>query len=294
LNDADHPIDAWVRLPPTEIVATVARSAVPQIPFAALRGSLVAEYDDDGALVDWTVTASALEDPEAVATYWAWRRRWQPSWPIGPISNLAGLVRVADEIGHPLGPAVAELLDRLITAEGEPFDWTLDDDEADGVLAQLDELRAALADTIEAGPGAGIVDDTPGPGRSIGLARTWVPDDVELVLAATSTLAVVVRPGDGLVVLHEGPRFRSFPWVSEVDLAADPVVVTDDEGHRLELDPEQARPLAWLVPRALRWHVRTIPLVTVWTALLMGLPEAIAAARAAGCEITFTGQVAVR
>lgn len=161
------------------------------------------------------------------------------------------------------------------------------------VLPQLEALRDALRDTIEAGPGAGIVDDTPGAGRGVGLSRTWVPDDIELVLAATSTTAVIVRPGDGLVVLYDGPQFRSFTWVVDVDLLGNQVVVTNDEGVQLQLAPEIARPLAWLVPRALRWHVRTVPLVTVWTPLLTGLPDAIHAARHAHTDIRFSAQLAV-
>ncbi len=290
-GDTEHPTPAWALFPPAEIVATVGLAPVPQIPFASLRGSLVASYDADGVLVDWSVAASALDDPELVAEYWRWRRRWQSSWSVGPISNLAALLRTVDEIEHDLGPQLAQLLRQLIAAQGEVVDWPVDD--APGLLHQIDALRDALRDTIEAGPGAGIVDDTPGPGRSVGLSRTWAPDDIELVLSATSTTAVIVRPGDGLVVLYDGPQFRSLTWVVEVDLLGDQVVVTNDEGDRLELTPELARPLAWLVPRSLRWHVQTVPLVAVWTPLLTGLPDAIRAAELVHADIRFSAQLAV-
>ena len=161
-------------------------------------------------------------------------------------------------------------------------------DVAQPLLDQLGALRLALVDTIEAGPGAGIVDDTPGPRKQLGLSRTWVPDDVEMVLAATSSTAVVVRPGDGLVLLHDGPEFRTLPWLTEVDLLSDPAVACDDVGTCVELPADAARPLAWIVPRSVRWHVRTIPLVTVWTPLFTGLPEALAAAAAGGREVRFT------
>lgn len=291
-RDALRPVDGsadWVVLPPAEILAVVDLAAVPEIPFAALRSSLVPVRDDDGRLTDWTMLASAMEDPEAMATYWQWRRRWRTSWPIGPVPNITALVRVAAEIGHRVGPRLGDLLGALQGVEREDVHWSCE--HADDLLLELDTLRLALVDTIEAGPGAGIVDETPGPTRVTGLARTWVPDDVEQVLAATGTTAIVVRPWEGLVLMHDGPHFRAFPNVVHVDLLDDPAVVTDDEGRRLELSPDEARPLGWLVPRALRWHVRTIPLVTVWTALFVGLPEAVTAARTVGRHVQFTTEL---
>lgn len=293
-RDPRQPIDGssdWVVLPPAEVLAVVDLAAVPQIPFAALRGSLVPVRDDDGRLVDWTLLASALTDPEAMATYWQWRRRWRSSWPVGSVANLVALVRIAAEIGHGLGTQLGGLLDALAAVEADDVVWPLED--ADALLVELDALRLALIDTIEAGPGAGLVDETPGPGRVTGLARTWVPDDVELVLAATGSTAVVVRPWEGLVVLHGGPHYRAFPGVVHADLVPDPAIVTNDVGERLELTSDDARPLAWLVPRSLRWHVRTTPLVTVWTSLFVGLPDAVAAARATGSELRFTTELPV-
>lgn len=276
-------------LPPAEVLAVVDVAAVPEIPFAALRGSLVAVRDDDGRLVDWQLIASALADPEAMATYWQWRRRWRTSWPIGSVANVVALVRIAAEIGHGLGPHLGGLLAALATVEDDEVCWPLD--EADALLGELDALRLALIDTVEAGPGAGLVDETPGPGRVAGLARTWVPDDIELVLAATGSTAVVVRPWDGLVVLHGGPHYRSFPGVVHADLVHDPAVVTNDLGERLELSADEARPLAWMAPRSLRWHVRTTPLVTVWTTLFVGLPDAVQAARSVGSDLRFTTEM---
>lgn len=291
MNDADRH-DQWVVLPPAEILATVDVSAVPQIPYASLRSVLVPVRDDDGRLVDWVLSAAAVEVPASMAEFWAWRQRWRRSWPIGPMSNMSALVRTAGEMAHPLGGELEELLARL--ADADTGEVTCPAEHADAVLQQLEALRLALIDTIDAGPGAGIVDDTPGPARQPGLSRAWVPDDVEHVLAATATTAVVVRPGDGLVLLHDGPAFRSMTWVTEVDLLGDAVLVRDDRGACVELRPDEARPLGWLVPRALRWHVRTVPLVTVWTPLLTGLPEALLAARATGRDVRFTTELALR
>ena len=290
MTDTDR--HAWVVLPPAEILATVDLSAVPQIPFASLRSVLIPVHDADGQLTDWLLSATAMDEPETMAEFWAWRRRWRSSWSIGPVSNITALIRTADAMGHHLGDELRNLLVQVADVEGGDVTWPGED--GDLLLDQLEALRLALIDTIEAGPGAGIVDDTPGTRRQPGLSRAWVPDDIEHVLAATAITAVVVRPGDGLVLLHDGPHFQSLPWVSEVDLLAEPVVVTDDQGTRVELPPDQARPLAWLVPRAQRWHVRTVPLVTVWTPLLTGLPEAIAAAQGAGSDVSFTTELALR
>jgi len=294
MSETERP-DSWVVLPPAEILATVDIAAVPQIPYASLRPVLIPVRDDEGRLVDWHLSAIAMDDAETMAEFWAWRSRWRSSWPVGPVSNIASLLRTADEMGHHLGQELEDLLRRLVDTEGGDVVLPVDSPAASGeLLAQVEALRLALIDTIEAGPGAGIVDDTPSGGRQLGLSRTWVPDDVEQVLAATSTTAVVVRPGDGLVLLYDGPQFRSLPWVTEVDLRSDPVVVRDDQGGQVELAPEEARPLGWLVPRSIRWHVRTVPLVTVWTALLTGLPDALEAAVASGTEIRFTTELALR
>lgn len=291
MNETDRH-DPWVVLPPAEILATVDLAAVPQIPFASLRSALIPVRDEDGRLIDWHLSATAMDEPETMAEFWAWRRRWRSNWPIGPVSNIAALIRTAHEMDHHLGDELAALLAQLVDVEAGEVVCPLE--QAGDVLAQVEALRLALIDTVEAGPGAGIVDETPSAGRQPGLSRAWVPDDVEHVLAATATTAVVVRPGEGLVLLYDGPQFRSLTWVTDVDLLADPVIVADDRGERIGLDPEQARPLAWLVARSLRWHVRTVPLVTVWTALLTGLPDAFAAAEAAGADVRFTTELALR
>ena len=292
MSETEHP-DAWVVLPPPEILATVDIAAVPQIPYASLRSVLIPVRDDDGRLVDWHLSATAMDEAETMAEFWAWRRRWRSSWPIGPVSNIAALLRTADEMGHHVGEELAVLLRQLAGVEGGEVVFDSDEVAVDELLAQIEALRLALIDTIEAGPGAGIVDDTPSASRQPGLSRAWVPDDVEHVLAATASTAVVVRPGDGLVLLHDGPRFRSLSWVTTVDLRSDPVVVTDDQGEQVELAQDQARPLGWLVPRSVRWHVRTVPLVTVWTALLTGLPEALLSAAGIGAEVRFTTELAL-
>jgi nucleoside-diphosphate-sugar epimerase len=64
--------------------------------------------------------------------------------------------------------------------------------------------------------------------------------------------------------------------------SVDEVVVVDPRGGSAHLPLARCRPLGWLVPRSLRWHVREIPLVVVWSLLFQGLPEALRAARDTG------------
>ena len=116
MNQIDR--QAWEALPPAEIAAVVDRSAVPQIPYASLRPVLVPVRDADGDLADWQLSASALDQPEAVNEFFAWRRMWRSTWPVGPVSNMGALLRTADEIGHDLGDELHELLVALCAAEG--------------------------------------------------------------------------------------------------------------------------------------------------------------------------------
>jgi hypothetical protein len=291
-GDTEHPIEGWSLLPPAEIVATIDLAPVPQIPYASLRHALVPVRDPAGRLVDWEVAASTLDDPEVVAAYWDWRRRWKQQWPIGPVSNVAALVRATELMGHPLGVELGDLLPRLSATQAQDVHWAPGDDDA--ACAEIEALRVALVDTVEVGPGAGIVDHTPGPGRGHGLSRSWVMDDVEQVLAASSITTVLVRPDEGLVVRYTGGVPVTVTWVSDVDLLSEPAVVVSDDGTRLELSPEAARPLAWLVPRALVWKVITVPVVLVWAQLLTNLPEAIRAARAIDSRVCFTTAAPVR
>ena len=104
---------------------------------------------------------------------------------------------------------------------------------------------------------------------------------------------MVVRPGVGLAVLHGDPPTAAFEGVSAVDLRHDDVVVIDHRGQSLHLDQHDARPLGWLVPRSLRWHVRTVPFGVVWALLLDGLESAARVAGATGEAMVITGEVGV-
>lgn len=293
MNDrARTPPDAWVQLPPTELVATVQLHPAPHIPLASIRDLLRPVYDEAGDIVDWWLYASGFDRPDAVPEYWRWRDTWCRHWPIGPVTNLASLRAELGDIDHDLDRRLDALLDDAVAAEGRPFVVPVDD--ADDLLAELRTVRLALS--VDERSGWGIVDDMPARTRTSGLLRTWVArseHDGELVLAGTPSSAVVLRPDTGLTVLIGDEVRRPFGGVSAVDLRGDTVIVLDDRGQSLRLDQHDARPLGWLAPRSLRWHVREVPLVVVWSMLFDGLGRALHAAVEVGEPVVITGEAGV-
>ncbi len=281
--------DPWVLLPPAELVARVVTGPPPRIPLASLAHLLEPRHDSRGELVDWVLRASELDARDAIPTYLAWRSSWRQEWPIGPISNLASLHAEVLEIDHDLDRALGPVLQRAVLSGGTGLPLT--GDGAQHLLQELETVRLALS--VDHRTGWGIVDDMPAATRSLGLARTWAPPREEVTLAATTTSAVVLRPGHNLVLLHGGPHHQAFPGVTAVEMRADQVVVLDDRGGSLRLPLEECRPLAWLVPRSLRWHVRPVPIVVVWAPLFQGLAEALRAVVASGGWIELSSDAGV-
>jgi len=279
-------VERWAVLPPAEVVATVELAPPPEIPLASLRREIVPHHDEGGRLLDWSLVPSAI-DIGTIEAFRTWRTTWRRTWPLGPISNVASLRRVAERLGCDVGAGLRDVIERSTHASGG--DVEVDPARATGLVDDLERVRGALAAQRPAAGGAfGIVDETPSRSRSHGLVRAWANEPVEVVLAASPVTALLTRGDDGLVLLHDGPRFGSFPRVADVDLLGDHVVVTGDGGRRLELAPEAARPLAWLAPRSVRWRVRDVPLVAVWATLLTGLPDAVRVAAAHGATVRLT------
>lgn len=281
MSGDDHStVDDWVHLPPTELIATVAIAPAPEIALASLRPMLHAVRDDDGHLIDWTLdAASVLEHDKAgtaVADYRTWRTTWSRAWPIGPISNVESLINEVIAIDHDLDRHLAAVLTEIVVA-GDAAS-TIEPALAGPLCREIETVRLALS--VDPRVGVGVVDDMPVRTRGSGLARTWVTPDDDVVLAATTTTSVLLRPGDGMVLVHGTPDDAvSFDMVAAVDLRRDTVLVLNERGSSLRLSQRDARPLGWLVPRSLRWHLRPIPIVAVWSMLFDGL---VAALRTAG------------
>jgi hypothetical protein len=289
-----HP-DAWVQLPPAELVATVQLQPTPHIPLASIRELLRPVYDERGELVDWLLHATSFEHPEAVSQFWRWRDTWRPHWPIGPVSNVSALRAAATDIDHDLFQHLDALLGDIVVTLGAGGRQVVV--PAAGAPPLLDELRTVrLALSVDERVGFGIVDDMPARSRTTGLLRTWIvpsEDEGEQVLAGTPSSVVVLRPGVGLCVRTGDPSKQPFGPVQAADLRGDVVIVLDALGQSLRMDQHDARPLGWLAPRSLRWHVREVPLVVVWSMAFDGLGTALHAATEAGEPVVITGEPGV-
>jgi hypothetical protein len=290
-GDDRSTVDDWVHLPPTELVASVAVAPAPEIPLASLRPMLTAVRDDDGQLVDWTIDLTEVFDIDPTAAtiseYRAWRRTWRHDWPIGPITNVASLLDESSTIDYDTDRHLDGLLASIVAADGTEV--SVDATAVPGLMADLETVRLALA--VDDRAGTGLVDDMPTGSRSSGLARTWAPARTEVVLAATPRTSVLIRPDEGLVLVHGEPESATtFTGVAAVDMRADTVLVLNERGSSMRLSQTDARPLGWIVPRSLRWHLRQVPLVAVWALLFDGLTHASAVADERGVPVRIDSQ----
>jgi len=281
--------DPWVLLPPVELVARVVSGPAPQMPLASIAHLLPPRHDAVGRIDDWALHASDLEHHDAVVEFRRWRATWRPEWPIGPISNLASLCDEIADIEHDLDRQLGPLLHRVVMSGGTGVPLT--EASAQHLLLELETVRLAIS--VDDRNGSGIVDDMPTLTRSDGLARAWAPPRDEVLVTGTSTTTLVLRPGQGLVLVHHGAEHIVFPNVSAVDLRNDPAIILNDRGSSLRLPLDECRPLGWMVPRSLRWHLRPVPLVVVWAPLFQGLAQALRSVMADGGWIEITADAAV-
>lgn len=260
---------------------------MPQIAPIALRDALEPVVDERDT-VGWRLEPASALQPELLTEFWAWRRRWTTSWSMGPVTNIAALAVTATGLGHDLGPDLGEALDAMCAAEMD--DQRFGDPHLEPLLMQIGPLVRALAAVGTAEHGGAIIDDLRHSPTSRALVRCWPPADDDVLLAAAGSSSVFVRP-DGLAILHGEPRSHVFAPIASVNLTGDDAVIVDEAGRQLVLAAEDARPLGWLAPTSLLWHVESIPLVDVWADLLRGLPEAATAAALADTSICFTCDV---
>lgn len=269
--------DPWIVLPPAELLVDVDVSPAPDIPLASLRGVVEPRLDDRGSIVDWALVTTAVREHGTIGEFWAWRGTWRRTWELGPVPNAAALRQYVDELDAELVPSLAGVLRSVVGdhENGVDVPWV----DAHVLVDELDMVRLALS--ADDRTGWGIVDDMAAAGAPVGLARAWAPPITTRVLAATLTGSVQVRPNRGLVMLlgdSDDERATVVEDIREVDLRDDPVRVVTASGDRFELSAADARPLAWLVPQSLRWHVRQVPLALVWSPWFTAWPEAVEAA----------------
>jgi hypothetical protein len=268
--------------PSDEVLAMVSVAPVPLIPLAELSG-MVVPFEDAGVLVDWLLTMPTTPGSNALKTYWDWSRTWASFRGIGSLGNIVNLLGRFGDGNMPPASKLVRLLYRIAsTAE----DVVISALEGDLIAVEIDALASKLAAATETG--FGLIDDMPSRSRTRGVARTWAPPRGEVALTGTESTVVVLREGVGLVVLHGASRREEFEGLRSVDLRREPALLVDLNGRELTLSPADARPLAWLLPRSLVWHVESISLTDVWEPLLTGLPAAISAARESGRPVRLT------
>lgn len=267
---------------PTGVLVAVVRTApVPDIPLAALLPRLEPIASGEGGIADWRFHVEGLDDAATLREYQAWRASWERTWDLGPISNVASFALLA-AISE--GGAATELITLLNDMVGDPGRARLDPAAAEPVLTALDSLRARLA--ASPATGMGIVDETPRHDPPSGFALTWAVPAEPNVLAADDHVAVLEHPTDGLVLDDTGSGRRLVTDINLVDLTGEQVFVKGADGV-FGFQADEVRPLGWVLPGALTWRVRPIPLVTVWSRLFMRLPAAVDAATTAHSAVTF-------
>ena len=281
---AEHRLRQWARLPPTEIFAVVATGPVPQIAPIFIRDALTAVVDE-GETVGWRLAPAAALHPELLAEFWAWRRRWTTTWSMGPVTNISALAVAATRLATDVGPDLREALEAMCAAETN--DQRFGEAHLEPVLMQTGPLTRVLAEVGTDERGGAIIDDLRQSPTSRALVRCWPPAGDDVLLAAAGSTSVFVRP-DGLAVVHGDPRSHVFAPVASANLTGDAAIIVDAVGRPLVLSADEARPLGWLAPTSLLWHVESIPLADVWADLLRGLAEAATAATLADTAICFT------
>ncbi|HWM18471.1 MAG TPA: hypothetical protein VNO51_02205 [Ilumatobacteraceae bacterium] len=269
-----------VVFPSPPLLATVIVDLVPDIALASLADFVDPVTDDAGRVVDWEFGRTQGYDAADLKAFRVWRDTWERTWDLGPLSNLVALQRIVSGVADV--PRVAALLEALVA---QPETVRIESSAASDVPAQLDALRAAIVALGR--EGTAIVDQTPRRRATVGFSRTWGTPAVPELIAADRATVIVIDPADGLVVVERATGARRITDVVEADLRGEVVIVTNDRGETIELEAAAARPLAWLVPASVRWTVRPIPEVVVWSALFVRLPDALSVAAATDGHVSF-------
>lgn len=244
---------APVTFPDPPVVAVLAVDDVPHSPADSLAPYVVRVATSGGH--DWVLTddAIAFGADLVVQHYLAWRSSWVREVELDPLTSLLVL---------------ADVLDGGEIAATWGNDWVAGRATPVPDPALLADCLGVAHETITARShtGWGFVNATPGR-PTTGLVRAWSPAGGSHVLAATSEVRVTIEREAGVCVYlaatSDGRRHDHVIGVDEVVVHDDGVDVIAASGE-LALDHRQGRPLAWVVPGALRWRVRAVPEVLVW------------------------------
>jgi hypothetical protein len=275
--DGSH--DRDVLFPGQPLVASIwsdAPDAAPEslVPF-------VSPVVENGRARDWVLTSDviAIADVSVPGRYSQWRSTWMSAWMLEPDTSLRRLLALASESFA--DEELTQWCTSIEAALASDRGCVVDDGDLAALRAQSEQLRDLVRERDESG--YGIVDATPGRSAS-GLAYGWSSYGGPELVASNSDMQVWMTPDRGLVVTIADPRGsgrRLDIDVTEMTIVDD-VVVVESTDATWELSSKTARPLAWLVPGALRWRVRKVPEVIVWSKTLSLLPECIDLAREQG------------
>lgn len=253
---------------------------------------VVPVYVDEDRLDDWQLTNDALAfgEPTVVRTFDAWRSGWTKSLTLDSIAHLDCLVDLAGVLPGQADQPVVTILDRMLDDVRDGRSMTITVAQAAELATSVDRLRDAVRE--RGSTGFGFVNATPGY-TGEGLARTWSPSCGHEVIAADRHIEVSMDPETGLGVDVVGGERASA--VSLVEVAEDFVHVhhVDRTGALavLQLDPDRARPLAWMLPNATKWRVVDVPEVLVWARTFARLVECCEFAVDVDRPLTFAVEV---
>lgn len=225
--------------------------------------------DPDDPLRGWKLTEDAIAfgDRELVARMAAWQETFMKSWPLGQRSMLRLLRDLVQDEMDTLTERGRHLLDTLCGHRPELVGARIDVES----FVHLDTVLQSVRSMInQAGRlGFGVIDTTPGSNRT-GLLRAWSCALGGHVLAADPSCTVSIGH-DGLRV-EPGAGQPAISEIQEVSFTGDEVsLVTPNDVT--DLPSTAVAPLAWLIPEATSWRIRSVPESVVWADTFAGVAD---------------------
>lgn len=274
--------DAPVVLPDQPLVASV-WSDPPEVPPRPLV-PYVLPVVENGRLRDWAPTSDviAFADVTVPHQYAEWRSTWVSAWMLDPSNSARRLLALAAESTPEKDLAVWRR--SISSALGSDRGGWVRHDDLVSLESESELLRVLVRERDEIG--YGIVDATSGR-VAPGLAYAWSTFGGPELIASNDQMKVWMTPDRGLVVTLAPGDANDRPIDIEVIEVAyvEDVAVIESHDSTWEISLDRAKPLAWLVPGALRWRVKQIPEVIVWSKTLTSLPECVENARASELPI---------
>lgn len=262
--------DPYVALPSRPVFLTVAFADTPAEPPEELAPYLVRSDVPDSAL-GWKLTEDAIAfgGYDLVRRVNEWHNTWLRAWPLGQRSMLRLLRDLIFADVEELSEQSRRVINALCGERVEPVESNVAVDD----LAHLDAVMQRARTMIHRAErsGFGVIDTTPGA-QTTGLLRAWSVALGELVLASDESSTVKLsETGLALKVRSTG---RIIDQIQEVSFQADEVAVVT-RTDVIDLPSVIARPLAWLVPEATSWRVRSVPETLVWADAFAGVSDAL-------------------